>query len=1153
MDNYNMVLEAQKIALDSNGSATEKMTIWNESLEASQNRLTAAIQEFASNTDLDQLLIGATNLLTKIIELLDLVINKIPVLSQLLKGVLVAKGLTAVINSLDLINTTSHKALESMAGLQKFKDIFSSKNAVEKLQAVGEKFLFIDASASGMIPHLWGIVGAISAISLAVIALQKLDYITSLEYAKEKAQETAKQFDEESKAIEDISDKLESNKELIKSINKLDSPTLSDDMQLKLLQEENIELEKQLKTKKELAGTTIVPEEIKNAQMWLSRTRSTQDIHGNSWNEISRDEQEKYAKQHGFYTGSEYSARGLIYNLDDAEKHYSQYVKAQDENTPENKKALKERQEALQANIDAFNDKVNSGIKLTDEEAKLYSDYSQEMIDNIIKQGLNNEAANYVFSQENFDSSIVSGSSAIQELNKQMSEGMISEDIYKQKIREVAESIASDEQVKQALSKAFEFSPEEYGANFDKIVDYTISKLDTLESVFESISFDFPQLWENWNDQIDNIQSSFDGLTTAMEEYNTYGGLSADTLQTLLALDNDYINALSIENGQIAINADSIAQATQQRYEEAKAMVYEQALKDIRAVQDEQEIDNAASTSNALLGKAEVIANLTGAYGSLTEAIAKNAIVQQLAEDAGGGTFNEKQMQIAKAAQTKIGLLDQAAKNAGSSFKGLSNHLQGYTKSAKSAKDSTQELISSMKDAKSAISDLIDMTMNMLKQQYEDEKEVLDGQLEAFEKKINAQKEYLDLQQKELDHQKEIEEKNNNIANIQEQLTELEYDNSAEGQAKKLQLLDQLNKAQTELNDYQNDYETSSRQDALDKELESFKESIDKQKDYIDKVLLDGYNLYQEAIKLIEGRSIEFYNRLIQWNKVYGTHINEDVINAWNLAYEAMDKYANLGSGLQGIMEGLTSKIHELERATKSAADQAERYSRNMSGGSFGGSTPSNPSVSGGTTIKDSPMTNWRKQWTPYNTAGYNSRYEALSAMNSFGVKDSNQVKQAPDGKWYITRNKEVPTAGVHNGGHGGGNKFNSNSIQRFHDGTEYVTKQNSWLDKMLGLGSDETASIVKVGERIIPDYANVRNGITQDFTTNTHPYHTKSVSSESSLNVDVGDTIVSGANLDDIKYELEHAKQAYVKEIFRLIGKHVNIGGIKNQRMLAL
>lgn len=226
-----------------------------------------------------------------------------------------------------------------------------------------------------------------------------------------------------------------------------------------------------------------------------------------------------------------------------------------------------------------------------------------------------------------------------------------------------------------------------------------------------------------------------------------------------------------------------------------------------------------------------------------------------------------------------------------------------------------------MKDAKSAISDLIDMTMNMLKQQYEDEKEVLDGQLEAFEKKIDAQKEYLDLQQKELDYQKEIEEKNNNIANIQEQLTELEYDNSAEGQAKKLQLLDQLNKAQTELNDYQNDYETNSRQEALDKELESFKESIDKQKDYIDKVLLDEYNLYQEAIKLIEGRSIDFYNRLIQWNKVYGTHINEDVINAWNLAYEAMDKYANLGSGLQGIMEGLTSKIHELERATKSAAD----------------------------------------------------------------------------------------------------------------------------------------------------------------------------------------------------------------------------------------
>ena len=45
--------------------------------------------------------------------------------------------------------------------------------------------------------------------------------------------------------------------------------------------------------------------------------------------------------------------------------------------------------------------------------------------------------------------------------------------------------------------------------------------------------------------------------------------------------------------------------------------------------------------------------------------------------------------------------------------------------------------------------------------------------------------------------------------------------------------------------------------------------------------------------------------------------------------------------------------------------------------------------------------------------------------------------------------------------------------IGKLHDGTDEVKKSNSWLDKMLGLGKDETARILKVGEAVIPDYAN--------------------------------------------------------------------------------
>ena len=620
MDNYNMVLEAQQVALNSNGSATEKMTIWNESLEASQNRLTAAIQEFASNTDLDQVLIGATNLLTKVIELLDLIINKIPVLSGLIKVLLAEKGIVALINSLSSVTDLAKQSGKAIKVLEKFKTVLNGGDAFDSIikSLWKAKLGVIDFGSSvkstsvtvisglkditsamiGLNVSTGGLLLAIGLIVAAIGGISWYSYANSAEQAGKKTEELSSKFNDESKEIDKLSEKLNTNRELIKSLSELEAPTLADDMQIKKMQEENEELEEQLRLAKELSKETA-KEEAKNAKKVLLKTQPTLK----SWNELSNAEQESYAQQHGYYSGSSYAASGVQYDMSTASSAYNQSIENV-KNSDKYKENIQKRQDALQKYVDAFNDELESGIEPSQDEIEEYHRYISEIIDNMVKQGLNASVADYVFSQENFDDSIVSGNSVIQDLNKQMSDGMISEDAYKQKIREVAESIASDEQVKQALSKAFEYSSEEYNANFDKIVDYTISKLDTLESVFESTSFDFPKLWENWNNQIDGIQSSFDGLTTAMEEYNTYGGLSADTLQTLLALDDDYINALSIENGQIAINADSIAQATQQRYEEAKAMVYEQALKDIRAIQDEQEIDNAASTSNALLGKA---------------------------------------------------------------------------------------------------------------------------------------------------------------------------------------------------------------------------------------------------------------------------------------------------------------------------------------------------------------------------------------------------------------------------------------------------------------------------------------------------------------------------------------------------------------------
>ena len=301
--------------------------------------------------------------------------------------------------------------------------------------------------------------------------------------------------------------------------------------------------------------------------------------------------------------------------------------------------------------------------------------------------------------------------------------------------------------------------------------------------------------------------------------------------------------------------------------------------------------------------------------------------------------------------------------------------LDAQKKQLQARKEALAQEKSDLADAKNAIQDLIDMTMKMLKQEYQNrvdiiekqidalqddlsnqqdklekaynkQTEALENQLDAFNEKIEAQKEYLKLQKEEQDHADELSEKNQAIADVQAQLEELRYDNSASAQKKRLELLDELNGAQKDLTDYQNQYDYDTKVDGLDKEQSAFQQQIEdeknalkdrydqekqqiedtynakidalnKEKDYIKNTLMDETNLYHEAIALIESRSDSLYQRLIEWNRQYGTRIDADVTQAWRDAYKALDEYGYLGNGVQEILEGITVRTDEIVQENK--------------------------------------------------------------------------------------------------------------------------------------------------------------------------------------------------------------------------------------------
>ena len=196
----------------------------------------------------------------------------------------------------------------------------------------------------------------------------------------------------------------------------------------------------------------------------------------------------------------------------------------------------------------------------------------------------------------------------------------------------------------------------------------------------------------------------------------------------------------------------------------------------------------------------------------------------------------------------------------------------------------------------------------------------LDKQKDAFDDKIDAQKEMLKLQKEEMDNADELAEKNKSIADIDAQLMELQYDDSAEAQAKRLKLLDERAQKEKDLSDYQKDQAYDTKVNALDREKDAYDKNIEAQKKYIEaqkealkeqqdaiKAAQDKFeqnlskaqNIFNGFVKVIssdifknlaanlldslDGQTL--YKVLDAWNTWFGDGLKTTMNNTWNKAY----------------------------------------------------------------------------------------------------------------------------------------------------------------------------------------------------------------------------------------------------------------------------
>lgn len=207
--------------------------------------------------------------------------------------------------------------------------------------------------------------------------------------------------------------------------------------------------------------------------------------------------------------------------------------------------------------------------------------------------------------------------------------------------------------------------------------------------------------------------------------------------------------------------------------------------------------------------------------------------------------------------------------------------------------------------AKNSIEKLVDYRKQMLEQDMKNQKEALDDQIDALKDFYDKQREMLRDQYDEEQYLAEQHEKQKAVTDLKAELAMLSNDDSAWAQRRKLELQDEIAKAEGGLADFENEHALDVTIDMLDTQQELQEKQIQSQIDTLDAKLNDPHALYNLALADIKNNTSDLYQAMLEFNRKYGSGKDDDIVIMWSNAHKYSQEYTD-ASGLkyQGILIG---------------------------------------------------------------------------------------------------------------------------------------------------------------------------------------------------------------------------------------------------------
>lgn len=210
------------------------------------------------------------------------------------------------------------------------------------------------------------------------------------------------------------------------------------------------------------------------------------------------------------------------------------------------------------------------------------------------------------------------------------------------------------------------------------------------------------QKMENISSEIDEIQTAYKNATTAIDEYNKYGYLSVDTLQTLLNEDFEYLSCLELVDGQLQVNTEKYQGMIAAQYQSAAMALVEKANAELAKIAQGEKKDAVEDATKATEDQATALTErVCPALGEFAKASMTAAAAQEFLAngDAAWSVDPEKTKEVYAGLASGLDILDATVDQIMGNSDKFRQHMNGFDKETKNRNKNTAKSVTDVASA----------------------------------------------------------------------------------------------------------------------------------------------------------------------------------------------------------------------------------------------------------------------------------------------------------------------------------------------------------------------------------------------------------------------------------------------------------------------